>query len=224
MQLHWRGRLILCVRCAICDRCAIGKTLRQMRHLEENSLSEKASVQEPASAAGHEKPSLCTASHLASELSVALAAPREKTCVRRAVWESTVSESPLACAVWSDRHARSLRRMRHSRALDKGRHLRQMRHLCQMRQMQGDATVARGIIASYRSSETCRMMCEEKDHFHPSASRAHQLPRLDPSHPPRQPDHALPDCRHQWIDAAFSEPGWCRSSHCSISCGVRFHS
>ena len=125
----------------------------------------------------------------------------------------------------SDRHARPLRQMRHSEEkLDKGRYLRLMRHLRQLRRMQGDAAVARGTIASYRSSETCRMMCEEMGHFHPSALCAHHLPRLDSSHPPRQPDHALPDCRHQWIDAAFSEPGWRRSSHCSISCGVQFHS
>ena len=106
-------------------------------------------------------------------------------------------------------------------ALDKGRHLR---HLRQMRHLEGNATVSRGIIASCRYLETRRMMCEELDHFHLSVLCSHQLPRLDPSHPPCQPDHELLDCHHRWIDAAFSDPGWCRSSHCSISCGVQSHS
>ena len=162
---------------------------------------------------------------LASELSVASAAP----------WEKLAPDAPSGNTLCQNHHwpVRScqidmldlcVRCATREEKLDKGRHLRQMRHLRQIRQLQGNVAVARGIIAWYRSSETCRMMYEEMDHFHPSASCAHQLPRLDPSHPRRQPDHALPDCHNQWIDAAFSDPGWCRSSHCSISCGVQFHS
>ena len=110
-----RGKLSLCVRCAICDRCAIVKTLCQMRHLERNSLREKVPVQETASAADHEMPSLCKAYVPCVRTASWLAAPWEKACVRREIWESSVAESPLACAVLSDRHARSLRQMRHSR-------------------------------------------------------------------------------------------------------------